>query len=454
MEQTVFRLIEPQADLYMADDQYRAILGCAGEQGGKTSVGIRWLKKEITQKYWDKPYNWLVGAPKYKVLNQATIPTFDKVFTRPWGQFNKQEMAFQMLNEGRPWGKIFFRSSTDPDSGIGIPDCKGALLDEAGKCSRSFFYMALGRVARLGGRIFMATTPYALNWIKKDIIDPYERLEQGKSFESQEKEKLARQIIYRRWASFQNPTYPKEEADRLKAILPQRVYNMRVLGVHDKAEGLIHDGWGEYNYIDKLPGGPVTYVGAVDWGFDHPFAAIVIGCYNDGCVIESIVKQRHLGPQKQKDLIKAKHTQFKPKMWFGGHDQPGMIHELNTEGIPIVKYFEYSPQFREVISGDQKATELINAKRLRVLNGIAQVEDFEDEIETYRWDRDEDDDMEGREKPIDTNNDLMATLRYASIGAYSLGLLKQEKIVVLDSRRKVDRDLFKPTRKQSIWTDY
>lgn len=456
MEETGFDAIAPQADLLVAESKYRDILGCAGEQGGKTSIGVRWLKLEITQRHWDKPYNWLVGAPKYKVLNQATIPTFEKVFTRPWGHFNKQEMAFQLLNQGRPWGKIFFRSSTDPDSGIGIPDCKGALLDEAGKCSRQFRYMALGRVARLGGRIFMCTTPYALNWIKKEIIDPYERLESGKTFETPEQKKLAEQIIYRRWASFQNPTYPKEEADRLKATLPPRVYNMRVLGIHDKAEGLIHGEWGEENYAEKPQTQPKERVGSIDWGFDHPMATMVLGAYPQGAYIESVTKQRHLSSSQQRDLIKAKHVIFQPRLWFAGHDRPDMTADLQADGIPIVTYFEMRPDMREVVAGDQKASELIRMKRLRIVRGISQIEDFEDEIETYRWDKDELEEDEGKERPVDTNNDLMACLRYGVVGLASLNLLTEEKVKI-DNRMvtRANVDTFKlRTHRRKDWSSY
>lgn len=433
-------LIQAQADLYFSDPKYRWLLGCAGEQGGKTSIGIRWLKKEITQMHWNKPYNWMVLAPKYKILNQATIPTFEKIFTPMWGRFNKMEMSFQLLKSQRPWGKIFFRSSTDPDSGIGIPDCKGVFIDEAGKCSRSFFYMAVGRVARLGGRIFMATTPYALNWVKREVIDSFEK-DSGLIHDT---------ILYRRWASFQNPSYPKEEAERLKLILPQRVYNMRVLGLHEKAEGLIHESWGKDNYCD-VPRGTPTYIAGLDWGFDHPMAIIMLGIYGEEAVIQSITKIRHLGPDQQKQLILAKHALFKPKMWSAGHDQPGMISEL-SEKIPIQKYFESIPELRLVNTGDQKVSEWIQTRKLKAIRSIENLADFEDEIETYRWDRDDDD--EPHDTPVDTNNDVMSALRYAVIGALSMGLMRDKPIKYLDIRDATRKDIFKPVKKNRDWTDF
>lgn len=442
VKRTRVELIQQQADLYTAPDQYRWLMGIAGEQGGKTSNGIRWLFNEITRKHWDKPYNWIIGAPSYKILSQATIGTFLKKFTPLWGTLNRQQMDFQLKKNGQPWGKIFFRSATDPDSGVGIPECKGGLMDEAGKCSRNFFYMFQGRLARLGGRLYMCTTPYALNWVKKEVIDV---VESGKPKE------IADSIMYRRWASFENPSYPKAEADRLKATLPQRVYNMRVLGLHEKAEGLIHDAWGELNYVPSVPENIVpTYIAGLDWGFDHPLSIVILGCYGQTAIIESVTKIRHLGPDSQKQLILAKHALFKPKLWGAGHDQPGMIAELSS-AIPIQKYFQTLPQYREINPGNQKVSELIQLQKLKIKEGIDGLSDFEDEIETYRWDRD--DEEEARDKPVDQNDDIMAALRYAVITALSMGLLKEEKFVIVDTRQRTAHDLFKPRKKISDWTD-
>lgn len=424
-----FQFIQPQYDLIEAPASKKWLLGCAGEQGGKTSIGVRWLKAEITERHWDKPYNWLVGAPKYKILNQATIPTFEKVFTRAWGQFNKQEMSFQIIKPGTtiPWGKIFFRSSTDPDSGIGIPDCKGALLDEAGKCSKSFFYMAAGRVARLGGRIFMATTPYALNWVKKEVIDPYEQLMTGRAFDTPEKKRLAESILYRNWPSYDNPTYPKEQADWLKSILPPRIYNMRVMGIHDKADGLIHPMWGEENYT-HIPAGEAVRIGAVDWGFDHPMATIVLAVKDGEVKIESVSKIRHMAASDQIELIRVKHHSFKCKMWFVGHDRPDMREDLKRADVPACTYFDMRPDLREVVAGDQKVSELIMQRKLKMIEQCSGRSDFEDEIETYAWDKDESDDDEGKERPIDKNNDIMAALRYGVVGVMSLNLLAEKRV--------------------------
>jgi phage terminase large subunit-like protein len=160
-----------QSRLWRADlRQYRTLLACAGEQGGKTILGAYWLKRLIKE-HLGRKFNYVVLCPTYKILSQSTLPTFKQAIRNIGGQYNGKEDAWH-LPDG---GFVFFRSSTDPDSMVGIPNCKAGWIDEAGKCSRASYFGVVGRVARLEGPIILTTTPYSLNWVKRDVIDPYER---------------------------------------------------------------------------------------------------------------------------------------------------------------------------------------------------------------------------------------------------------------------------------------
>lgn len=430
-----------QADLFLADtNHYKTLLGLAGEQAGKTSVGVLWLRKEVDA-YWDVgPFNYIVGANTYKTLKQSTKEKFDEVFTSYMGYYNHKDDFFQLIKEGKEWGKIFFRSQgmdkkSSGDSFIGIPDCRAALGDEVAKWHRQFYIRFRGRLGRLNGAFFGCGTPYAMNFIKKEIVD---------------KVSTDPTIMYRRWTCMDNPSYDKEGIETLRRTLSKTEFDRLVLGILTKAQGLVHSAWGTENYAKVARGTPV-YIAGIDWGFDHAMAIIILGIYNDQAVIESVTKIRHLGPEQVKQLILSKHALFKPKIWSAGHDQPGMIQELSAK-IPIQKYFEQMPQLRMVNIGDQKVSEWIQTRQLKILDSIEGLEDFEDEIETYKWDREDDEDP--RDKVVDQNNDVMSALRYAVVGALSMGLMREKTIKIVDTRDRTRKDLFRPSKKTSDWTDH
>lgn len=430
-----------QADLFLADTtQYKTLLGLAGEQAGKTTVGILWLRKEVDA-YWNVgPFNYIVGANTYKVLKQSTKEKFDEIFTAYMGYYNHKDDYFQLMKDGKEWGKIFFRSQgmdkkSAGDAFIGIPDCRAGLGDEIAKWQRQFFIRFRGRLGRLNGTFFGCGTPYALNFIKKEIVD---------------KAPSDPTIMYRRWTCMDNPSYDKEGIETLRRTLSKTEFDRLVLGILTKAQGLVHQAWGPDNYVKNVSRETPTYIAGVDWGFDHAMSIVILGIYGQKAIIESVTKIRHLGPEQVKSLILSKHALFQPKLWSAGHDQPGMIMEL-SEKIPIQKYFETMPELRLVNTGDQKVSELIQTKQLQILETIDSVEEFEDEIETYKWDREDDEDP--RDKVVDQNNDIMSALRYAVIGALSMGLLREKFTKILDTRDATRKDLFKPVKKIRDWTD-
>lgn len=433
---TTFELHPAQVKIYLAGSEKRELVASAGEQGGKTILGAVWLRRQM-RRWGGQSVNFVVGAPTYKVMEQSTRPTFMKLVSEYIGKWDGQDDVFRLRNGG----SIYFRSATDPDSVVGIPDVGAAWIDEGGKCSRMFYINVRGRAARLGGPTLVTTTPYALNWVKKDLIDPYERNERT-------------DIEYSRWRSIDNPAYPKEEYERLKRILPTRIFRMRVEGFHDKAEGLVFDDWGEGNWCDPIPYGEAKVYGGIDWGFDHPFAVTVRAVFEDGlCYGVSIFKKSGLSVSQQIDLIQAKTGMFHVKQWFCGHDRPEMILELQNRGINAAKYFEYAPEYREVNAGNAKHAELIRMNQYKVFRGIDQWQDLQDEYETYVWDKDDADENRTRERPISENDDLMAAERYCTVGMVHLVTKKPkaaEKPLLVP--QKVDR--FKFGRPAKDWDAY
>ncbi len=443
-----FRLYQAQADLYQANtDQVKDIIGTGGEQAGKTSLGVLWLRKQV-ERYWnEQPYNYIVGANTYKVLKQSTKETFDKVFTAYLGSYNEKDDYFQLRRDGHPWGKIYFRSQgmdrkSAGDSFIGIPNCKAGFGDEIAKWQRQFYIRFKGRLGRLNGALFGCGTPYSLNFIKKEIIDRYNAGDPS--------------VMYRRLSCLDNPSYDKESIERLRDKLTQREFNKLILGIVEKAEGMIHADWDDGNWIEpfQLPLDTKYYLG-VDWGWDHPFSVVVVGMTPESEIyLVSMFKKSGLSTSQQIDHIRSKATTYKAQMCFCGHDRPDMIAELNKGGVPSVNYFAFDANLREVIAGDQKLSEIIKEKRFKAFKGIDQWEEFEEEIQTYIWDKDPELEIIGKEKALNGGAfDLLAATRYVTCGI--VGFIRREKlkiVVPFGVSEHVDRGIKRSGKKH--WSAY
>ena len=385
----------------------RIVLCCSGIQGGKSLIGALKLKRAIKKLWPVEKYpnvNFAVCAPDYKSMHQSTRMAFDAVFQ---GEGHMNEMAQEFrLKDTR---KIFFRTMVKNQNAVeGIPNCVFIWADEAAQYPRMAYINMQSRTAFMQGQLFLTTTPYAMNWPKKEIIDKWKNGDTD--------------IDYFEWLSVENPAFPKDEYERQKRILSQKEFERKYMGLHTRMEGLIFEDFDEYNWVE--PGvvdlSHLTVVGGVDWGFDHPFALSIRGINERKELFGlSFFKKTGLSVSQQLELIKAKHGMFHVKHWSCGHDRPEMIAELNKLGIPAFKYFEHQPNYREVNTGNQKHAEFIKTKQYRILTNVDCREDVEDEYETYAWDKKEGEEG-GKERPVDFNDDLMAAERYCTVGSLHL----------------------------------
>ena len=98
-----FKLHHHQSKVYTS--QKRIIVASAGIQSGKTTVGSLWLGKYLF-KYTHELDNFLIVAPTYKILSQATLPAFTKLY-RAYGEYKKVDAEFKLYNGGT----IFLRTA-------------------------------------------------------------------------------------------------------------------------------------------------------------------------------------------------------------------------------------------------------------------------------------------------------------------------------------------------------
>lgn len=423
MQQTQTIPLHPrQSKAYLSDK--RLVLCCSGIQGGKSLVGALKLARavEIQWPYTKFPnVNFAVCAPDYKSLKQSTMDSFRRVFQN-MGKFQGISQVFQLF-DGR---FIFFRTMVkNPRSVEGIPACAFIWADEAGQYPREAFLNMQSRTSFMKGQLFLTTTPYALNWVHREIIQKHAQGDPD--------------IDYIEWTSMDNPAFPKDEFERQKLVLSPSEFRRKYMGIHEALEGLIFQEFGQDNWVDKnavnLDG--ARYFSGVDWGFDHPFSCVVRALAKDGGLYTvSIFKRSGLSTSQQLDVLQAKHKLYGIEWFSCGHDRPEMIRELQTRGVRAFKYFEPSPQYREINAGNQKHAELIRSRRYKIIRNIDQWQDLSDEYSTYRWDKKEFQTETKFEKPLSVNDDLMAAERYCTVAM----------IPLLDKHKKYLQKLYQPKR--------
>ncbi len=367
---------------------------CAtGIQWGKTITGANWLFEQ----YFEYPTdNFIVTAPTYKLITQATLPAFLEVFG-DFGVYKKGDSIFE-LDTG---GIVYFRTGTDPDSIVGITNVRAVWCDEAGLYSLYFWENIQARIARLKGRAMLTTSPYALNWIFKDIIKPFQQ-------------KKRQDVLLISASSIENPTFSKERYDQQKLTMDPRRFNALYNGQFERMQGLVYDCYDDYeNKIMEYRWGPgVKIYAGVDWGFTDPFVCLIHAIMPTGLRIQiSEFYKTGLKPSEIVDFLKKKHQIYNFEMIYCDPSKPDMILEIQQSGVPTVK------AENDIYVGVGVVYEELKTRRFKILDKSSPY--TVDEIETYHYPNPKDlkeDQSAKDEKPVDKDNHAMDAMRYVIMG--------------------------------------
>lgn len=416
----------------------REVALLAGIQGGKTSFGAIAFLKQISLLSQSIPgCNFIVAADNYKTLSQATVPTLMKVISHI-GTYNQGKQEFQI----KRGGKIFFRTSTDPWSVEGIPDCAFAWIDEAGKCSKMFQINVLGRVARLKGKVLYTSTPYAMNWLYTDVEKP---------FMSGERKDIA--LI--RFSSADNPAFPRDEYERQKQLMDPRMFRMKYMGIHERMQGLVYQLDGiNLSQSFMLPKGTRFFAG-VDWGFaeGHEFALVVRAITPDKFhyTIDE-VKLSGLTPDQQMNLCLSKRQTYQIETFYCDPARPDMIAMLQKAGISAIGFHVGKENHKQIVPGIMAHTELMKSGRYRIFQD--RCPHLIDEYETYHWPEAQEG-KEVAEKPIAINDHLLDAERYVTIGTMHVKVKGEPQPFVGVKRPEQDRwSPIKKSKRAQTWEAY
>tara|TARA_R110000796_G_scaffold99871_1_gene208286 strand:- start:1459 stop:2775 length:1317 start_codon:yes stop_codon:yes gene_type:complete len=372
----------------------RIVLCSTGIQWGKTTVGASFLKMRIHE-HPGESCNYIVTAPNYKILQQATLPEFLKVM-EGCGTYKKVDATFELYSGAC----VYFRTATDPDSIIGITNVYGIWGDEAGKYPYYFWINLQGRANFKQCPIILTTSLYSFNWVCKELIREHER-------------GLRDDIHLCQAESRENPHFPEEEYQRAKKKLSPARFAMMYGGRPAKREGLVYDCFDDnINIVEpfSLPEGTRVYAG-IDWGYTQPFScAIFARLPSDHFVLVAEVYQTRMTLSDIIDVLKQRKQIWNIQKFYAGPDQPGYIQELNKAGL-----------FCEAANNDVKkgidvVYSLIKESRLKVFKD--QAKNILDEFENYHWPELKDlkpDQDDSDPNPVKQDDHGMDSVRYCLI---------------------------------------
>jgi hypothetical protein len=394
----------------------------SGTQWGKTKIGALRMKLKL-HTYTDESDNFIITAPTYKIMMQSTLPEFLRAMDG-YGEYNKKDDVFRMYNGGT----VYCRTETDPDSIVGITNVRHIWGDEAGKYRLYFWENMQARADFCGASIDLTTSPYALNWIYKDLIKP---AREGKRPD----------IELVQAASWENPYHsfhdPAKRAAKRATMDPRR-FDMQYGGEWGNMVGLVFDCFDEdANQVEPfaLPVG-TRFIGGVDWGFTEPFVHLVRAITPTGQHFQiSEFYKSGLTPSKQIELIVAKAKVYGIKHHWCGHEQPGLIEELNRAGVAAT-----AADF-DIMRANAIHYELIQSRRYKVFRGSSP--HTMDEYQMYHYPEPEDlkPDSDAREqKPVGQYDHAMSANRFISIHEHDSHLK--------GSMREITKD--PPTRLQQL----
>lgn len=364
-----------QYEVYNSDVRFPIVI--TGKQGGKTTIGAWWLIKQMKEHQGE---DFLMAAPTYKILTQATLRVFFREFPLLRQYYNQQ---LQIIDTD--WGTIFVRSLDDPDAVEGMT-LQAAWIDEADAIKERAFLNVLDRVAIRKGKVLLTTNPYGRFWL-------YE-------LEQKLKEHPDPNFKIWRWPSIKNPAFSREEWERLQSTLSPNEFARRYLGEFALPEGLVHEIEPQHIKKDLIPSTEFQeFIGGIDFGYTDPTAIEIVGITWSGdiWVVDEFYKTKILLP----DLIaqvKRLKEKWNVKIFYADASRPDYIKSLEEAGIGVL------PGIKDVMFGINKVNSFLRQNKFYIVENKAP--NLIEESKFYIF-------SEKTKQPIEDFNHAWDAVRYA-----------------------------------------
>lgn len=277
MDQTSVTFGPGQSRVFTSEKRF--IFAMGGKRGGKTTVGAYWSYQELAKMrrrmspsgMSTVPPTGLIAAPTYDQLQQSTLLKFFEEFPglrRYYKEYKKQiEIPIGKGADGKPLiSKVYTRSLDEWKNVEGL-NLDWGWIDEADSLQYQAWHTVMSRTGTTQGKILCTTTIYPASWINEMV----------------NKRKDPDSTIIT-WPSIENPAFPLEEWERLKAQTDPTVFAREYMSQFVFESGLVYGDILEYGLLDSVPEGVTmlaTFIG-IDYGLNDLTAVICVGFGSDG----------------------------------------------------------------------------------------------------------------------------------------------------------------------------
>lgn len=374
-------------------------------RSGKTVASLlRWLTYVAKA---PRGGHLVVGGKTYDTVDRNVFgPLKDPAITGPAARLIK-------WTRGAPKGSILGRqvevitgNNEDSEARLRGMTCAGAYVDEATLVPESYWNQLLARMSVPGAKLFATTNPDGPNhWLRINFL-----LRQG-------------ELDLRRFKFTldDNPYLDPAYVQALKLEYVGLWYRRYILGDWCLAEGAIYDMWDpDVHVVDILPE-MARWIGlGVDWGFTHPFAALLLGLGADNGLYlarefrwDKKFRHRGLTEAEASRGLKDWLGDVRPQWTVVDPSAPSFVSQMHQDGFsPVLadnSVLDGIRTFGSVlhVERDEQSGRIVRGPLLRVHRSC---KGLIDELPGYSWDDEKA--LKGKDEPVKIGDDSCDAGRY------------------------------------------
>jgi len=373
----------------VAQDTHRFRVLCCGRRWGKTTLAIDQMKARS-------------AIPESRIAYIA--PTYQQARDIAWNELKKDcEQSARTINESRLEIILVNGSMIVLRGWENIETLRGQkfdliVIDEIAMM-RNFWEMwhevIRPTLTDNKGEGLFISTPKGFNHFY-DLFNEEAKDEDYKSFH---------------YTTYDNPYIPSEEVDKAKEELTEDRFHQEYMADFRKTEGLVYKEFDrkvhlvqgeDEDWYKSIGQTKVRSYGAIDFGFVHPAAYLMIEQTSDGIFY---VRDEWYKSGKTDDEIAEVISAGQHHAVYPDPANPGGIKALRDKGVNVR---DVNKGTGSIQAGINVVRELMKSRRLFI---NARCKSLIFELETYAY-GDSKDGMKVNENPIKENDDAVDALRY------------------------------------------
>jgi len=296
-------------------------------------------------------------------------------------EYNRTDLTITMFHNG----VVIYGKTADAPGTMQGTHVKGVVADEMGMYTAEAWHVIQQRCSFNKAVLWVCTTPYSWNFLKKDLYDPW--LASGKDHP---------EINVFQVPSISNPFFPLDEYEKAKRNFPRWKFDMFYRGMFTRPAGLVYS---DYTTTTIPLANPVRTFAGFDYGYNNP--ASIVWIIEDGrgnYQIQRVWKKSQADHDVLASAMKSTRCEY-----YGDPSAAGVINEMKKRGISI------EPGKNDVMAGIGVVDSMFRTGRLTILEG--ETSDLIEELGLYSWQTD------GSGEPVEkiekSNDHTCDALRYA-----------------------------------------